>query len=422
MAAKIAYIMSRFPHLPETFILREMTELERQGYQVALYPLIVQQQPVIHQEARPWLARARRLPFLSAPILAANGRALRQQPLAYPALWARTVVENATSPNFLTRALALLPKAFYAALAMQQEGVTHVHAHYATHPALVAWLIHRLTGISYSITVHAHDIFVRTAMLATKLRDASFIAAISEYNRQHLVRLAGHQIKEKTYVVHCGIVPAHYPPRAAAGRGERLELIHVGSLQAYKGQRYLIEACALLRDRAIPFRCRIIGGGEEEKNLRRLIGTNGLESTVKLLGPMPQEEVARLLPTADCYVQPSIVTPSGKMEGIPVALMEAMACRLPVVATHLSGIPELVRPGETGYLAPPADSLALADALATVYAQAEQAEAMATAGRELVLREFELQSNVRRLADLFRHYAGTQPWLPAVPGPLVSES
>jgi len=407
MAPKIAYVMSRFPHLPETFILREMTELEQQGYQVALYPLIVQQQPLIHQEARPWLARAWRLPFLSAPVLAANGRALWRQPLAYPLLWARALAENAVSPNFFMRALALLPKAFYAAQVMQQEGVTHIHAHYATHPALVAWLIHRLTGISYSITVHAHDIFVRTAMLATKLRDASFIAAISEYNREHLARLAGSWIKEKTHIIHCGIVPAHYRPRPLAGRGERLELIHVGSLQPYKGQCYLIEACSLLRDRAIPFRCRIIGGGEEEENLRRLIRIHGLESTVELLGPMPQEEVARLLPAADCYVQPSIVTPSGKMEGIPVALMEAMACRLPVLATCLSGIPELVRPGETGYLVPPADSLALADALAMVYTQAEQAEAMATAGRQLVLREFELQSNVKRLADLFEHHAAT---------------
>ena len=422
MAAKVAYIMSRFPHLPETFILREMSEVERQGYQVALYPLIVQRQPIIHEEARPWLGRARRLPFLSGPVVAANGRALWREPRAYPALWARTVAENASSPNFLARALALLPKAVYAAQAMQAEGVTHIHAHYATHPALVAWLIHRLTGISYSVTVHAHDIFVRTAMLGRKLREARFIAAISEYNREYLARLYGPWVKEKTHLVRCGIVPANYRPRAAGRAGARFELIHVGSLQPYKGQRYLVEACALLRDQGIPFRCRIIGGGEEESNLRRMIGANGLDSMVELLGPMPQEEVARLLPTADCYVQPSIVTPSGKMEGIPVALMEAMACRLPVIATALSGIPELVRPGVTGCLVRPADSVALAEAMATVYREAEEAEAMATAGRELVLREFELESNVKQLADLFRRFARTEPWLGAVPGPLVSES
>ncbi|HEX6384830.1 MAG TPA: glycosyltransferase [Anaerolineae bacterium] len=422
MAIKIAYIMSRFPHLPETFILREMTELERQGYQVALYPLMIQRQPVIHEETRLWLARARHLPFLSAPVLAANGHMGRRQPLNYVALWMRTLAENATSPNLFIRAIALMPKAFYAAQLMQREGISHIHAHYATHPALVAWLIHRLTGISYSITVHAHDIFVRTAMLATKLRDASFVAAISEYNREHLARLVGPWIKEKTLVIHCGVVPDQYRSRPTDGRSERFEIIHVGSLQPYKGQSYLIEACARLRDQGIPFRCRIIGGGEEENNLRRLIAANDLESMVKLLGPLPQEEVARLMPTADCYVQPSIVTPSGKMEGIPVALMEAMACRLPVVATDLSGIPELVRPGETGYLLPPADSLALANALTMIYAQPEQAEVMATAGRELVLQDFELQKNVKRLADLFRQVAGTRPLLQVVPKPLVSES
>lgn len=420
MAAKIAYIMSRFPHLPETFILREMTELERQGHQVALYPLLVQKQSLVHDEARPWLARARRLPFLSIPVMAANGRSMWRRPLNYPALWARVLAENVSSPNLLIRAMALLPKAFYAAQAMQQEGVTHVHAHYATHPALVAWLIHRLTGIRYSVTVHAHDIFVRTAMLSPKLREATFVVAISEYNREYLARLIGPWIKEKTHVVHCGITPAHYRPRPVAGRRALLDIIHVGSLQPYKGQRYLIEACAHLREQGVPFRCRIVGGGEEEVNLRRLIAARDLQSTVELLGPLSQAEVARLLPTANCYVQPSIVTPSGKMEGIPVALMEAMACRLPVVATKLSGVPELVRAGETGYLVPPADSAALATALTTVYTRPEQAEAMATAGRELVLREFELQDNVRQLVDLFRQYAGKRSFVPAAPEPLVS--
>ena len=167
MAPRIAYVMSRFPHLPETFILREMTELERQGWQVALYPLIRQRQSVVHGEAGAWLPRVRRLPFLSAGVLAANGTALFRQPCCYATLWGRTLWENMTCPNFLTRAIALLPKAVYAAHLMKGEGVTHIHAHYATHPALVAWLIHQLTGISYSVTVHAHDIFVRTAMLAT---------------------------------------------------------------------------------------------------------------------------------------------------------------------------------------------------------------------------------------------------------------
>jgi glycosyltransferase involved in cell wall biosynthesis len=409
MAGKIAYIMSRFPHLPETFILREMTEMEKQGWAVSLYPLIQQKEPVIHAEARPWLARASHSPFVSRSVLATNGYTFKRQPLEYVAIWLRALRENARSPNLFARAIPLLPQAVDIASKMQQDEITHIHAHYATHPALAAWVIHRLTGISYSVTVHAHDIFVRTAMLATKLRQASFVVAISDYNRRHLARVVGSWIKQKTYVVHCGIVPADFRPRSRPPQQnrQRFEIINIGSLQPYKGHSYLIEACALLRERGIPFRCRIIGGGEEQARLTKMVAEAGLESMVELLGPQPQEVVAQLLPTADCYVQPSIVTPSGKMEGIPVALMEALACQLPVVATSISGVPELVCHGQTGYLIPAANAAALADALAAVYADPDGATQLAVAGRRLVLREFNLHANVTRLASLFERHIGT---------------
>ncbi len=407
MGGKIAYVMSRFPHLPETFILREMNELERQGWQIALYPLVRQEQAVIHEEAKPWLNRVRYEPFVSRRILTGNGQALLRQPATYLPLWAKMTHENRTNPNLLLRALALFPKAVIAAADMQAAGITHIHAHYATHPALFAWLIHQLTDISYSVTVHAHDIFVRTAMLETKLRAASFVAAISEFNRNYLAQTVGSWVRDMTYIVRCGITPAQYRSRPRPRQpDEPLDIIHVGSLQPYKGQAYLIEACALLRAQGLPFRCRIIGGGEEHKRLQTLVEALNLRPQVQLLGPLPQEQVAALLPTANCYVQPSVVTPSGKMEGIPVALMEALACRLPVVATALSGVPELVQPGVTGLLVPPSDAAALGEALATVYTTPEASFARAAAGHALVLQQFHLQKNVRLLSDLLAHHAG----------------
>lgn len=403
MAKKIAYVMSRFPHLPETFILREMTEMRQQGWDIVLYPLIKQTQTVVHAEAESWLAEARDLPFLSGKVLAANGRALVRQPGRYLRLWGAAVRENITSPNFLVRALALLPKAVYAAEQMQAEGVTHIHAHYATHPALVAWAIHHLTGISYSITVHAHDIFVRTAMLGTKMRDASFVVAISNYNREYLVQKLGDWVRPRIHVIHCGIFPQTYAAEPRHWQtGETFELIHIGSLQPYKGQKYLVEACALLKKQGLPFRCRLIGGSDEVRpDLEARIAQHGLQEHVFLLGGKTQAEVADLLKSAHCYVQPSIITPSGKMEGIPVALMEAMACELPALATEISGVPELVRPQNTGYLVPPADATALAQALTHIYEHPEEAADFAAAGRQLVLAEFELQANVQQLSDLF---------------------
>lgn len=399
---KVAYIMSRFPNLSETFILREMIELENLGWDIILYPLILQRQPVVHVEARPWLQRAHTFPFVSARILAANLSTLLRHPGLYLSLWFQTLWENRTSLKFLLRAILLFPKSVLMARDMQGEHIAHIHAHYATHPALVAYLIHRLTGISYSISVHAHDIFKEKPMLVTKLKAAKFIVSISEYNRNYLMQQVGPWVGDKIHVFHCGVAPEGYTPAVLPQQPPALfEILHTGSLQPYKGQRYLILACALLRDQGIPTRCRLIGEGELRSELLQLVNSLELQGTVYLLGPKTQEEIKQLLPGAHCYVQPSVITPSGKTEGIPSAIVEAMLCALPVVASELSGIPELVRSNETGYLVPPGDAKALADTLAFIYKNPVQAAQMGQAGRQLALKSFNLHLNAQRLARLF---------------------
>lgn len=405
MANKIAYIVSRFPHLPETFILREMIHLEKLGWQIELYPLIIQRQEVIHEEARPWLMRAHKVPWISIPLLQSNLSRIVKHPSQYFGLLGRVVRENIQSPKFLARAILLFPRSVWMADEFKRQGIRHIHAHYATHPALVAWLINQLSGIAYSVTVHAHDIFVEKPMLATKLHDSVFISAISEFNRKYLADMFGPWVNEKTQIVRCGIEPSYYQSARRNGNGKSipLEIISVGSLQPYKGHIYLIKACAELVRRGIPFHCRIVGGGDLHAMLERAIQDNNLERHIELLGPHKQDEVSQLLRTANCYVQPSIVTHTGKMEGIPVALMEAMATGIPVVATAISGVPELVRSGETGWLVPPEDVHALADALSEIYANPAEAARRADLGRKWVLEEFELSSNVRKLASLFDH-------------------
>ncbi|MGE5642708.1 MAG: glycosyltransferase [Byssovorax cruenta] len=406
MPNRIAYIVSRFPHLPETFILREMIHLETLGWQIELYPLVIQRQELIHEEARPWLKRAHVVPWLSVGLLKSNLLKMTTQPRQYFSLLARVVRENIRSPKFLARSLLLFPRAAWMADEFQAQGISHIHAHYASHPALVAWLINQWTGITYSVTVHAHDIFVDKSMLATKLHDSAFISAISEFNRKYLADRFGPWVNEKTQIVRCGIEPSYYQLKKQANNNtnntsNNLEIISVGSLQPYKGHIYLVKACAELVKRGIPFLCRIVGGGDLRAMLERAIQENQLEGRIELLGPRTQDEVSRLLRTANCYVQPSVVTHTGKMEGIPVALMEAMASGIPVVATSISGVPELVRPGETGWLVPPEDVNALADALTEIYRNPAEAARRADLGQKWVLEEFELSSNVRKLASLF---------------------
>ncbi len=399
MGPKIAYIVSRFPHLPETFILREIVMMEQFGWEVALFPLIHQKQSVVHPEAEAWQARVQR-PALPG-LVGANLRVLARRPSRYFSTLFRVIVNNLPSAGFLARAIFLFPKAVWMADVMQRNGTRHIHAHYATHPALVAWIIHQFTGITYSVTVHAHDIFVDRTMLPLKLREAASVIAISEFNRQFLLDHVGSWIAAKTHVIHCGIDPSRY----AAGLhrrqgGEPFEIMSIGSLQPYKGHASLIEACAIMRHKDLRFRCRIIGGGELYESLRSQIARLQLEGHVELLGPKTQEEVALLLPEADCYVQPSIVTAAGKMEGIPVALMEAMACRVPVVATSISGVPELVRNGETGLLVVPGNPASLAEALEEVRGHPAEARRRAEIARALVLQQFDLHQNVGVLSAL----------------------
>lgn len=403
MGRKIGYILSRFPHLPETFILREISELNRLGWQVSLYPLIYQHQEVVHPQAEAWLEHVHEVPFLSLAVIAENLRTLVRKPGRYLSLLWQTLWGNLPCLKFLLRAAAIFPKTVYTACLMEREGIEQIHAHYGTHPALAAWLIHRLTGIPYSVTLHAHDIYVDRTMLETKLRHAALVITISQFNRHYLREKVGEWLAPKVKVVHCGVDPALY--RAAptrTGASERFEVVSVGSLQPYKGQSHLIEACALLKRKGIAFRCRIAGGGELREALEGRIASLGLSGEVGLLGARSEEQVSELLGGAHCYVQPSVITPQGKMEGLPVALMEAMASRLPVVASSISGIPELVRHGETGLLVPPEDSQALAEAMLEVYSDPELAKRLSANGHAAVLEGFDLQANVKELA---RHFA-----------------
>jgi colanic acid/amylovoran biosynthesis glycosyltransferase len=397
---RVAYIMSRFPGLSETFILREMCEMERLGWSLELYPLVYQDESVVHDEARGWMDRAQRPTLFN--IVEANIQLIFTRPLLYFSILLRVLSENSLSPKFLSRAIVVFPKAVWMARQMISEKITHVHSHYASHPALAAWIINQISGIPYGVTVHAHDIFVDRSMLFRKILDAKYIVAISKFNREFLGKLFGDWAKEKIHIIHCGIFPEMYIPGfESVGRSETFELLSIGSLRSYKGFTFLLDACSLMKRNGVKFHCRIIGGGELYNSLAGKIGKLDIGDVVELIGPKNQKEVAELLQTADCYVQPSVITSTGKMEGIPVSLMEAMASGLPSIATKISGVPELVRHGETGWLVPPEDPQSLADAIVQVQKDPNEAARRARAGRDLVLKEFNIMTTTGLLSNLF---------------------
>src|SRR5215468_5744263 len=202
---RIAYVMSRFPTLTETFILREIVCLIQSGWTLTVYPLIFQRQDIVHPAAGSLLSNVRRVPFLSVRVATENFRTAVLQPGRYATTLLTALCENLRSPRFLVRTIALLPKIVYAARLMEKDRIQYVHAHFATHPALAAWVIRRLTGIPYSVTIHGHDLHVNRTMLARKLRDAEFVVTISDYNRRYIREVLGEWAFEKTRVIRCGV-------------------------------------------------------------------------------------------------------------------------------------------------------------------------------------------------------------------------
>ena len=400
LPGRIGYVVSRFPQLSETFVLREMSALRELGHDIVLYPLITQSEAVVHQAAQPWLAQARRLPHASVAVVVATLAAVVRSPAVVAGIVWTVLREHRREPVPLVKSLVLLPTSIHLARLVQRDGVAHLHAHFATFPLLAAWVVHRLTGVPYSVTVHAHDLFISTAMLRAKLDGASFVVAISEYNRRYLVERVDPGLAGRTHVVHCGVSLDAYSAERSAPEPGPLSVLAVGTLQRHKGHTHLVEACRLLGERGVDVRCSIVGEGAERPALERQIAESGLAGRVTLLGARDQDEVAQLLRQAGCFVQPSIVDENGQMEGIPVALMEALASGLPAVATDLSGVPELVRDQETGMLVRPGDPAALADALQAVHRDPDRAAALGRAGRVLVEEEFDLYANARRLGSL----------------------
>jgi len=400
-AVKIAYIMSRFPKLTETFILYEMLALEKLGIQVEIYPLLRERQPAIHPEAQRLVERAHFLPFLSLPILRAQWHFLRRRPVDYFKLWWEVVSGNWGSAKFFLGALAIFPKAVCFADEMLGQGITHVHAHFATHPAVAALIVHRLTGILFSFTAHGSDLHVDRRMLKQKVEAAAFARTISAYNKEVMVKECGEGLREKIHVIHCGVEPTVFSAaREREGTGP-FQIVCVASFEEVKGHKYVIEACRLLRERGVDFDCHLVGDGPMRRAIRAQIAEAGLQSQVHVHGERSRPAVVKMLAEADVAALASVPTRRGKREGIPVVLMEAMASGLPVVATAITGIPELVDSGISGLLVPPGDPTALADALQALGRDPELREKMGRAGREKVVREFNLQVSVQQLLNLF---------------------
>lgn len=403
---KVAYIMSRFPKLTETFVLYEMIAVQREGVQVEAYPLLREKAEVVHPDAVPFVEAAHFQPFLSFPILRAQLYFLRRKPVEYlRTLWT-LLRANWGSFRFFTGVLGIFPKSVLFAYQMKAENIDHVHAHFASHPAAAAFIIHRLAGIPYSFTAHGSDLHRDRHMLCEKVAEAAFVVAISDYNRELIIEECEGNFRDKIIVIHCGVDTNVFSDQTgviASRNGKHpFTIVCVGTLHEVKGQAYLIEACANLRKKGLDFVCHFVGDGQDRPALMGLVEQEGISANVRFHGQQTRERVAQLIREADVLVAPSVPTSDGRREGIPVVLIEAMSSGVPVIASRLSGIPELVVHEQTGLLSTPRDAASITNALERYYRDPALRKQLGQAGRQKVAEEFDLYKNA---AKLIQHIA-----------------
>jgi len=393
---RIGYVLKVFPRVSETFVANEIVALERLGTEVIAFSLHAGD-----GSARHAVLREKRGPTIQVDSQASPDEDDVRRAIHRLAIQHR--LDDAERRSLLPRKYVRL--ALQLAKLATEHRITHFHAHFASRATHVAALTAALTGLPYSFTAHAKDLYhcdVDLDALRWKVEQAQWCVTVTDYNLTFLRRMVAVRPgqAEKILRLYNGINLDRFLP-APPARGNPSLILAVGRLVPKKGFDVLVRACSLLRGRNLRFRCDIIGSGPEEPALRALIDSERLNTDVHLLGPKSSEEVAAALRQATVVTLPCIVAKDGNVDALPTVLLEAMATGRPAVSTSLSGIPEIICSGETGLLVEPGDPIALADALATICNDSALAAAMGERARRRCERMFDLQRNVGRLHHLF---------------------
>jgi colanic acid/amylovoran biosynthesis glycosyltransferase len=390
---RIGYVLKRYPRYSETFVVNEILAHEAAGLSVEIFAL----RPPVDTHFQDLIARVRApVRYLLASSL--KGETLwdgvRQTSEIIPDLWDKLAIA-AHEPA------AEVCQALWLAQAVHTSNLTHLHAHFGSSATTVARLASHFSGVPYSFTAHAKDIFhesVNLDDLQRKLRDAQTAITVSDFNLQYL-RQHYDQAAARVERLYNGLDLTQFPYQSPQDRGAKI--VAVGRLVEKKGFGDLIKACAVLKSRKVTFECQIIGTGELEAQLQWQIQALDLTDEVALIGPRPQNELKHLVQSAAVFAAPCLVAEDGNRDGLPTVLLEAMALGTPCVATNVTGIPEILRDRQTGVLIPPSDPIALAAALEQVLSHPAQRVAMAEKARELMEKEFDIQQNSAVMRQIF---------------------
>jgi colanic acid/amylovoran biosynthesis glycosyltransferase len=401
----LAVLFSRFPVWNQMFPLGDLMALAAAGFELHIFTLRGRWGSIEQEEAQAFTRCLHRAPLASWTMLREVAMAFRR-----PATWRlflKVVASASPRPAEVVKSLVLFPQAVYFARLARQHGIRHLHAEWASYPATAAWIASELTGIPFSFSAHAYDIYMTQTLLREKLLRARFVATCANVNREALVGIGGAEVAETVHVHRHGVDLTRFRPdgrRPAASPAPPLRILTCGTMYPYKGFGHLVAACRILLERGHRFTCTIVGEGPERRRLERQIKQGGLGEHVRLVPPMTQVELSRQYREATLFVLASVVTRDGNRDVIPNVLVEAMASGVPVVSTRLAGIQELIQDGVHGVLVPPGDSRALADAIGSLMADAGRRERLVQNARQRVVDEYDRRKNADGLIRTFRRH------------------
>jgi len=395
----MAYLVSRYPAVSHTFILREVQGLRELGLRIEVAsvnapdraPEQMTADERVEAEATYGIKRDG-----ARGALAALGWAAATRPLAL----LRTLRAALDYGRGMRRlyALAYAVEAVMVARWMQRRGLPHLHVHFGNEAAAVGALVKTFSGVGLSLTIHGPDEFddVPGQQLPRKVAAADSVVCISQFARSQLMRLTPPAHWHKLHLCRLGVDPARFAAAVQPRAAGPVRLLCVGRLTPAKGQLLLLQACAALHRQGVPFALSFVGDGPDRARLEAAVRADGLQGSVRFAGSLNQPEVRAELSRADLFVLPSLA------EGIPVVLMEAMASGVPCITSPVNGIPELIQHDRNGLLATPGDADALALQLKRAIEDAGLRQRLAVAGLSQVKDSFNLGRNVARLAGIFR--------------------
>ena len=404
---RIAYLVNQYPQTSQSFIRREIEALESLGRPVLRYTLRAVDGPLVDEGDR--LERGR-----TRAVLGVGGKglalALAREAIGRPGAFARALklaVElGRPSERGVPIHLVYLAEACVLRRWLAEEEVGHVHAHFGTNSTTVAALCRALGGPPFSFTVHGPEEFdsPRALGLGIKVRHASFVAAISDFTRSQVYRWSDHADWAKVRVVRYGLDPTYLDGSGPAPASDSDRLVCVGRIAEQKGQLLLVEAAGRLRDRGVGFVLTLVGDGPMRGEVEALIARLGLGDRVRLAGWMSKAEVRREIIASRAMVLPSFA------EGLPVVFMESLALGRPVISTYVAGTPELVGPGECGWLVPAGSVDDLVEAMASALASpVEELERMGRAGSARVAGRHDAAAEAGKLAALIDGRGAASP-------------